>query len=1148
MCGITGYVGLDDEALLRRMCASLEHRGPDDDGFFTAAGVGLAMRRLSIIDLESGKQPIANETGDVHVVFNGEIYNYQELTARLKSAGHRFKTSSDTETIVHLYEDHGLDFAAELRGMFGIAIWDAPRRRLVLARDRVGEKPLYYAFDGKKLLFGSEIKAILQAQRSRAVDAQSVCEFLALGYVPSPGSFFDGIKKLAPGEMLVFENGELQRRMFSTRDTHCRSTLSFDEASQTLRDTLDESVRLCLRSDVEVGAFLSGGLDSSMLVALMRHHNTVVQTFSVGYEGEASGFNELNYARRVADDLGTRHHELIIGAQSTMEMLPKILWHYDEPHGEPTSVLVYQLCEFTKRKVKVAVGGTGGDEIFFGYPRHAGIRMLTYYRLMPRWIRENVVERVVMKWPESTRGSRFAKRAKRFVGGAGGTPHEAYLSWVSLLGSDVRDSLLSDKIKTAASDPAGDAFLRDWLTDDARGDLFERAAGVDVAGYLPDYQLAFMDRMSMAHGLEVRSPLCDHILVDYVLSLPASYRLRGTRTKHIFKEVARDWIPREIAERKKVGFDSPIGQWFKKDLRDFIVGFLAPDQLAQSGLLDPQGVQRVLGDHLSGKSDYSLQLWSLMALEGWHRMYIEDGVTDGREYRLTDMRGIAPQALPSSGKAVAWDGGRKTARESTPVMYRTTRLRSSTGLKRKMWDGAPRVLKQCAGPILSAIPQPFLLGKDFRNWFAFAESTRHWDADQFETYQVEQLRQVCRRAYALSPFYRDWFDRAGFDPEKLARLEDLHLLPTINRDVVAEHGERMCTVALGRPGVNHMSTGGTDGKPLEFYINADRSAIEYAYLIASWKRIAYEPGAATAVFRGRVVAPDLTGFRHEYDPLLRHHYYSTFHMNDENMRRYIEHVAALGPCFLHVYPSSVSALARFIERNDMPAPRNVRGVIAESEIVHPDQHEAVERVFGCRYFSCYGHSEKLVLAAACEHSDDYHVWPTYGCFELLDEHGRPVTTPGERGEIVGTGFINTVMPFIRYRTGDKATYVGDRCEACGRNHPLIRDIRGHRTQEMLVLSDETHLSWTALNMHDDTFRNVRQFQFFQERAGHAVLRIVPADAFRDADQSRILRQLEQKLDNRLNLTIKIVDSIRLTGRGKAIYVEQRIPAAELLRV
>ena len=350
----------------------------------------------------------------------------------------------------------------------------------------------------------------------------------------------------------------------------------------------------------------------------------------------------------------------------------------------------------------------------------------------------------------------------------------------------------------------------------------------------------------------------------------------------------------------------------------------------------------------------------------------------------------------------------------------------------------------------------------------------------------------------------------------------------------------MCTVSPHLEGVDEITTGGTYGRPLTFYLGADRSAIEYAYLLACWRRVGFTPGTNLAVFRGRVVDADGTGLRHEYDPILRHHYYSTFHMNDKNMRRYLEHVRTLGSCFLHVYPSSVAMLARFVERAGIEPLRNIRGVIAESEIVYPRQRQLAERVFGCRYFSCYGHSEKLVLAAECEHSDQYHVWPTYGYFELLDERDNSVTEPGRRGEIVGTGFINRVVPFIRYRSGDHATYLGDRCDACGREHTLITDIRGHRTQEMLVASDGSLISWTALNMHDDTFRNVRQFRFLQDVPGRAILRIVPTDGFNEGDRLRIQQNMDRKLDDRVGVTLELTESIPLSPRGKNIYVEQRV--------
>jgi asparagine synthase (glutamine-hydrolysing) len=639
MCGIAGFAGFDNPDLLRAMAASLVHRGPDAGGFHTAPGVGLASRRLAVIDLETGDQPIANETRDVWVVFNGEIYNCDALRAELEARGHRFTTTTDTECIVHLYEDLGLEFVQKLRGMFAIALWDEAKRRLVLARDRIGEKPLYFRTDGDRLLFGSECKAILQAMPSRSVDCQAICDYLALGYVAAPATFYQGIAKLPPAHMLVFESGRATMRRYWSRAEGVQSQLSLAAAEDELAHRLVETIGLCLKSDVEVGAFLSGGIDSSVIVALMRQHDRRVKTFSVGYQGPATGFNELHDARRVAKDLGTEHHELILGAGSHIDLLPSVLWHYDEPNGEPTSVLVYQLSQFVSRSVKVAMSGTAGDEIFAGYPRYRAADLRELYLRMPGVVRRQVVDRIVSAWPASTRGSRFARRAKRFIAGASLSPAAAYASWVSLLQRDVREQILSEQVKRGAEWPEGDRLLRDYLIAREDRPLLDRATALDVEAYLPEYQLTYVDRMSMAHSLEVRAPLADHTLVDFVTTLPMEYRLKGSHSKHIFKRVAGRWIDPAIAERKKVGFDSPVGEWFKGELKPFLAKFMAREQIAKTGLLDPPAVERLIGEHMAGKSDASLQIWSLLTLEAWHRLYIEGGVMDGRTVTLDDLRG-----------------------------------------------------------------------------------------------------------------------------------------------------------------------------------------------------------------------------------------------------------------------------------------------------------------------------------------------------------------------------------------------------------------------------------------------------------------------------------------------------------------------------
>ena len=460
--------------------------------------------------------------------------------------------------------------------------------------------------------------------------------------------------------------------------------------------------------------------------------------------------------------------------------------------------------------------------------------------------------------------------------------------------------------------------------------------------------------------------------------------------------------------------------------------------------------------------------------------------------------------------------------------------------KKNLWEKTPLLLKSTLGRGLGLVPPKWLLGKSFRENCKFVREALLWSAERYHEYQLNKLHEILKLAYEKTIFYRRSFDSTGFHPDNFHSLEDMHRLPAIDKHVVIDNLSDMCTKSVRGRDVDYGSTGGTSGVPVHFYLDANRSSFEYAYLTTSWERVGYKLGMPMAVLRGRTVQPDRNGLCHEYDSILRHHYYSSFHMSDENMARYLEHITTIGPCFLHVYPSSVAALARFIVRNNAHVPKNIKGIIAESEIVYPEQRQMVEEVFGCRYFSCYGQSEKVVLAAGCEQSNDYHVWPTYGFFELLDDNDNLVNTPGQRGEIVGTGFINTVMPFIRYRTGDYATYVGNRCEACGREHTLIRDIRGHRTQEVLIAGDGSEISWTALNMHDDTFMNVRQFQFMQETPGRAVLRIVPADGFGEDDAARIQCNMGRKLKSRLTFSIELVDAISLSRRGKTIYVDQRI--------
>ena len=506
--------------------------------------------------------------------------------------------------------------------------------------------------------------------------------------------------------------------------------------------------------------------------------------------------------------------------------------------------------------------------------------------------------------------------------------------------------------------------------------------------------------------------------------------------------------------------------------------------------------------------------------------------------RRSAMQHTVPAARDHWDRALARFGFE--ARVPQPAAEKHS-FRTHLASRKRMWELGRQITRHPVARTLGWVPPSVWLGKKFRRTLKLVRQSDHWSKDQIADYQLRELRRIVSHAYERSSYYRKVLRECGFEPGDLRCLDDLAHLPTLDADTVRKNLISICTTYPKTDTVDYVSTGGTGGQPMRFYIGTDRSASEFAYLVAGWGRAGYELGMTLAVFRGRVVAEARSGLRHTYDPILRQHYYSSFHLTDESMQRYMQHLARIGPCFLHVYPSSVAILARFLRRRGLAAPPNVRGIIAESEIVYPSQRSMVKEVFNCRYFSLYGHSEKVVAGAECESSTHCHVSPTYGCFELLDEQGAPVRTAGERGEIVGTGFINYVMPFIRYRTGDFATYVGEECGACGRRHTVITDVRGHRTQETLVAKDGSYVSWVALNMHDDTFDNVVQFQFLQEQAGVATLRVVPGPAFGEQDRRRIASRLESRLDNRLEIRISLCDTVPLSERGKAKYVDQRLP-------
>ena len=458
--------------------------------------------------------------------------------------------------------------------------------------------------------------------------------------------------------------------------------------------------------------------------------------------------------------------------------------------------------------------------------------------------------------------------------------------------------------------------------------------------------------------------------------------------------------------------------------------------------------------------------------------------------------------------------------------------------KKNLWAGMPLPMKKLAGFLLSFVPLPYLIGKTFRDTTYLINSADNWSKAEIEQYQLKKLKEQVQAAYTKCTAYKKLYDDADINVSSLQTLEDFKALPLIDKAFINNNIDELLLVDKNNADVDYITTGGTSGIPLTFYINAGRSQIEYAYLVDGWKKSGFKLGDVKAVFRGRVIGTK-GGVNRSYDPIFREYYYSSFHTSDNDMAEYVKHLQSLKKCFLHVYPSSVYQLARYIKKNNIKI-TNVQAILAESENVYPEQRTFVESIFNCRYFSSYGHTEKLVAAGECEHSSNYHVWPTYGYFELIDEKGDVITKQGEVGEIVGTGFMNTVMPFIRYKTGDYAEYVNNHCDKCNRNHLIIKDIRGHNIQEHLITNESNMIPWSAINMHDDTFDDVLKYQFYQDTPGEAIIKVVVNENFSDAQKNRIEKNIGQKLNGRVLVSVEVVNYIQLTERGKSVFVDQRI--------
>lgn len=617
MCGIAGIINLNNHhvnrPLLERMCKVIEHRGPDENGFYLYRNVGMGMQRLSIIDLQSGRQPIHNEDRTIWIVYNGETYNYPELRKGLEAKGHKFYTNSDTETIVHLYEEYGDKCVEKMRGMFAFAIWDEKEHRLFLARDRLGIKPLHYYMDNERLIFGSEIKSILSTGIKRDINHTGLSGYFTFNYVPAPETIFKGINKLLPGHILTLHNGHISEKSYWDIDYTKKDTRDISQLSEELIEILKESVRIRLRSDVPFGAFLSGGIDSSTVTAIMsRIMEIPVKTFSIGFEEE--DYNELHYATIVAKKFHTDHHEFIV-KPDFIDLLPQLVRHFDEPFGDVSAVPTYYVSKLAREHVTMVLSGDGGDELFAGYPRYPKERFTNCYSYLPPWFRTHIIRQILQNLP--VKGTFFKKRIERFLWRADLPPLERYKMAVGIFSEEMKEEIFKNTLR----DDRG--LLFDTFFNSEKTNTFiDRLLYTDLKTYLPDDILVKVDRMSMANSLESRVPILDHKFVEFAAAIPDRYKLKGFTMKHIFKETVSKFLPHEIIYRKKKGFGIPIALWFRNELKDFAQDILYSKSLKQRGYFNHKAIENMFKEHQTGTRDFSEHLWTFLIFELWCREYM----------------------------------------------------------------------------------------------------------------------------------------------------------------------------------------------------------------------------------------------------------------------------------------------------------------------------------------------------------------------------------------------------------------------------------------------------------------------------------------------------------------------------------------------
>ncbi|HDL19208.1 MAG TPA: asparagine synthase (glutamine-hydrolyzing) [Bacteroidetes bacterium] len=624
MCGICGVSFKSnekkvDQSLLVRMNDTITHRGPDDQGAYADGNFGIGMRRLSIIDLSSGHQPQFNEDRSLAIVFNGEIYNYRELRDDLLVKGHKFQTDSDTESIIHAYEEYGVGCLKKLNGMFGFTIYDRKKKQLFIARDRVGIKPLYYYEDGQTFAFASEIKPILQIPGiDRSIDMEALNLFLTFEYIPSPYSIFKKVRKIPPGHFLIYRNQKIKIEKYWDVD-FSRQPEQQSVSEEELRELMRDAVRLRLVSDVPLGAFLSGGIDSSTIVGLMAGlMDRPVKTFSIGFEDQS--YNELNYARTIAKKFNTEHTEFIIQPDA-IDLVEKLVYHLDEPLGDFSIFPTYLVSKMARDYVTVILSGDGGDELFAGYDTYIADKLANRFKKIPGFLRNGVIKPVVNLFPPQEQKKGIINKMRRFMEGMDYPEDLQHVRWMIFLSEVDRRMLFNEEVSRSVNGKETYEFIRQYFRQSQPVDRLNRQNFVDYKTYLVDNILVKVDRMSMATSLEARVPFLDHRVVEASFRIPGNLKIQGKDTKYILKQTMKDILPDEIIHRDKQGFSIPIKNWLREELRPMMQDVLHPDKLKQQGIFDSVFVNRLVGEHVRGTENHSHRLWALMMFELWYDQF-----------------------------------------------------------------------------------------------------------------------------------------------------------------------------------------------------------------------------------------------------------------------------------------------------------------------------------------------------------------------------------------------------------------------------------------------------------------------------------------------------------------------------------------------